>query len=217
MKNATRKIAALVAGATAGVAGVYYVTTLPGGIFTDGFEAHVEPALCGQQQTGTVYYQVNSFAANVDITRFENIFGKLAANKPAVLFPGVNTSPYIKALGKQAFVAARFVMPALPLTARGKVSMGETFGGNPLTISISPHCGFTQAVDPKCIVHRTTTGQGVTWKPDGGTYAGVACPLTPGRTYFVNVQFEPAPPTGVSYNCSASACSAPFVNEAGNR
>jgi hypothetical protein len=179
-------------------------------IFTNGFDP---PEVCAPQLTGTVHYQINNSAPNVNLTKFENLFGKTSAQTPAVPFPGVRVSPYVDAVGKAAYIAAKFTVPPLPPTAHGKLSVGESFGGNPVTFSITTACGFArEPSDAACVVHKASAGQGISWKPEHGTHAGVACPLVAGRAYYLNIKFEPTPPAGAGYNCGSVACKMPLQN-----
>ena len=163
---------------------------------------------CGQQQTGDVWY-TTQLHTTIDITKFENILGKPTVIDPPVVFPGLNLSPKIKNLGKTAFVAAKFVVPAnIATNKRGTISLGENEVFNKkMTISISPTCGFAQnPPDNNCLLSNLNQGQGLTWKISG---AGVACTLTPGQTYFLNMKFS-SPPDDAS--CSASTCPLPLNN-----
>lgn len=168
--------------------------------------------LCGQQASGDVWYQTN-LHTTIDITKFENILGKPDVATPPTPFPGTPVSPWIKNFGKDAFVAAKFVVPAAsPTNKRGKITIGENYAGfHRFDISLSPTCGFAQAPpDSNCKLTNLGANQGITWKIQGDTASGVACTLTPGQSYFMNVKFT-TPPTETAGNCSASTCYLPLV------
>jgi hypothetical protein len=166
---------------------------------------------CGQQQSGQVYFQVNN-SATADITKFENILGKASSTTTAEPFPGVSMSPWINNMGKTAFIAAKFIVPStIAPNQRGTISLGENypFPNKKMDISLSPTCGFTQdPPDSNCKLTGLTPGQGITWKLQG---SGVACTLTAGQTYYMNIKFS-TPPTSTASPCTASTCVLPLLN-----
>jgi hypothetical protein len=102
-------------------------------------------------------------------------------------------------------------------TEFGIIQKGQTYGNHSLTFSISPNCGDfsnTTVPDPNvCLYAEAPQGDwnGVTWKsPSNGI---VACPLTPGQTYYLNYKFTTPPTdTGTGSNCIATSCNMPLKN-----
>ncbi|HEY6018605.1 MAG TPA: hypothetical protein VIY48_01560 [Candidatus Paceibacterota bacterium] len=179
-------------------------------IFVYGFDPATDQ--CGQQQTADVYFQVNSHTI-VGVTKYEFLLGKASAQSQPVLFPGISGSPYINNMGKTAFISSKFTVASdMIATARGTISLGETFAGHPISISISKTCGFFVPPAPNCYLRGLGNGQGLTWKMKGALIPTVACELEQGQTYFLNIMFTDSPPVSDRFNCGVYTCKLPLTN-----
>jgi len=174
-------------------------------IFTDDFEVPPCPRL--QQENSNLSYNadLSQLISNVDVTKYENIWGRSGPGSPIVLFPGVSHNVAIL-LNRDLFVAAKFVVPTSGMTAgaAGFMTHAETNGGPPLTMSFSTQCGDFNPPSTQCIV-RQTSGFGIIghWRLPTGT--GNGCVLTPGQQYYVN--FKLTNPDAVdTTNCSRDYC-----------
>lgn len=186
------------AGSTSGTTNIVISTTSAGD-------------LCGQQQSVQEFFQVGN-SATVDATKFENLLGKASNTATAEPFPGISMTPWITNMGKTGFIAAKFTVPlTIAPNQRGSISLGENypFTNKKMDISLSPTCGFTQdPPDSNCKLTGLTPGQGITWKLQG---TGVACTLTAGQTYFMNIKFT-TPSTQNTAPCTTSTCTLPLSN-----
>jgi hypothetical protein len=206
----TRVLAAALTAATA--ATVAYLALPPDGIFANGFDPAAPVLYCGQSRMLTAVTVGGQYSA--DMAQYENLLGKPSAQTRPVPFPSISTSPYLTSFGKQATIAARFVVPTdLAANMSGTIRVGETFAAGPrtVTMSLSTACGAFTAPSP-CTVTRVGMGQGIGWKPRGGTTTGQLCELAPGATYFLNLKFDPVPPSSDLFNCTATACKLPLVS-----
>lgn len=175
--------------------------------------ANTDSCPAGRQTQATICYQYttagNSCAVNSDVTKFENIWGRYWINSgsissPPQLFPGVNYYAVIANLNANGYIAAKFTMPAgLPSNQLGILSHGETLAGPNLTMSISPSCGDFAPSPPICLYTDRGPPSAIgKWKPTSNN-AAVACPLTPGQTYFMNLKIT-TPSTCAGTSCTVS-------------
>jgi hypothetical protein len=154
------------------------------------------PDLCGQEQLTDVWFTTTNHG-RVDVSRYENLFGKSSALAVGQAFPAVGAAdPRISALSKTGFLAAKFTVPlTISPAAGGAIGIGEN--SMPLyrtvALQISPSCGFARPNPlPNCTLS-VKAGQRLSWKIVGSTAPGIACALTPGATYFINAKFDPPP------------------------
>jgi len=176
----------------------------------------------GRQTTAQICYQNLGSCASRDMTQFAQLFGYSAPGTGTpTLFPGLDgLSLTIKDASKAAgsYFASQFTMPTnLGALENGAISKGQTYGNHSVTFSISPNCGdFSNTTVPNpnvCLYAEAPQGDwnGVSWKSPSNSR--VACPLTPGQTYYLNVKFT-TPPTdsGGNTNCTATTCNLPLAN-----
>ena len=174
-------------------------------IFTDDFEVPVCPRL--QQENSNLSYEpdLSQLITNVDVTKYENIWGRSGRGAPIVLFPGVSHNVSIL-LNRDLFVAAKFVVPTSGMSAgaNGVMTHGQTNGGPPVTMSISQQCGDFHPPSSQCLVVGTANyGTLGYWRLPTGSGSG--CVLTPGQQYYMN--FKLTNPDAVdTANCSRDYC-----------
>lgn len=127
--------------------------------------------------------------SNLDLTKFENIWGHMNSVDNATAWPGVSgTQPAIMGWGKTQYVAAKFHVPAGQSTASyGFLGYGTYFSGPNLTLSISSTCGDFAPANPQCLSTHTAGESFSKWRIVPAT---LNCPLTPGQDYFINLRME---------------------------
>jgi hypothetical protein len=198
----------------------YCATSRVGDAFsgvTTGVCATPPPTSCppGRFTLGSVSYNYNLSAANtarnVDLTRADNIWGRISPTDPIVGFPWKNTFAVLQGFPKTGYVAAQFMVPAwMPDTnLTGLFTHGETLPGPNVTMSISTRCGDFNPPDAICIRQNMGPGSILTKYKLPGT-AGYACPVAPGGTYFVNFKFTSPP--AAHPDCSAISCKVTIQN-----
>jgi hypothetical protein len=174
-------------------------------IFTNDFELPVCPRL--QQENSNLSYMpdLSQLITNVDVTKYENIWGRSGAGMPISLFPGVSHNVAIL-LNRGLFIAAKFTVPTSGMSAgaNGYLTHAETNGGPPLTMSISTQCGDFSPASTQCFRQETSSfGILAHWRLPTGS--GNGCVLTPGQQYYVN--FKLTNPNAVdTINCSRDYC-----------
>lgn len=107
------------------------LTTPPGG--------DVPPA-ADQQTTANVAYsvQLSPYAPNVDVTNWENIWGRNTTTGAVAPFPGVNFYANITNFDVRKKLVLKITVPAdMPPTARGSMSHGDNHAGPNLDTKIS--------------------------------------------------------------------------------
>lgn len=126
---------------------------------------------------------------NMDLTKFENIWGHMNSVDNSTLWPGVSgTQPAIIAWGKTQYVAAKFHVPAGQSTlSYGFMGYGTYFSGPNLTMSISTICGDFAPANAQCV---STHAAGESFSKWRIVPATLNCPLTPGQDYFINMRMD---------------------------
>jgi hypothetical protein len=171
----------------------------------------------GRQTVADVCYHYNlggNCSNGTDVTKFENIWGRMAPADTPVTFPGKNKYAIFKNLQKTQYIAAKFSVPqtGLPTDLWGKIRHDETMPGSNLSASISQWCGDFTPADTRCAITNVGTGQGMlSWKLPGYP-APALCPLAPGQTYYVNIKITDPTAPGNPDDCSGSTCRVSTVN-----
>ncbi len=151
---------------------------------------------------------------NVDLTRFENIWGHSSNTDTAIAWPGRNSAvPAIQNWGKTQYIAAKFNVPASAGTSAYETLRYSTYYSGPeLTLSVSTQCGDFQPVNPLCL--STGVGTGDAFKKIVLFPHTNGCPILPGTDYYINVKMtDPAPA-----DCnSASTCTLATTNTVGSQ
>lgn len=179
------------------------------------------PSGLTRQTTGrVVHISGNVNRNNVDLTKFENVFGyQGTANMK--LWPGVLNLQAMPTINSNQFVALKFTVPAnFAINTGGYMGVAETNTQSPVTISYSTVCGDFSVPNPisvKCQIDNGGTGSQMLWgyyATGSGAYNG-SCHLTPGQTYYMNIMTAPlGNPTQSS--CGAASCNVNFQNGPGS-
>lgn len=170
-------------------------------VIANGFETAACPY--AQQENANISYSYNltPVLQNVDVTEFQNVWGRNSANDTIVPWPGKNGYA-VMTINRNLFFATRFTVPASGLspTLNGRFTHGETVPGPNLTMSISPTCGDFNPSSALCKV--SNAGPGVSmvgWRLPTGSAQNL-CVLTPGQQYYAN--FKLTDPNAVdTMNC----------------
>jgi len=177
-------------------------------VISNGFETTACPYV--QQENANVSYSYNltPVLQNVDVTQFQNVWGRNSANDTIVPWPGKNGYA-VMTINRPLIFATRFTVPAsgLSTTLNGRFSHGATVPGPNLSMAISSTCGDFDPPSAFCKVGNAGPGvQMVGWQLPTGT-AGNRCVLTPGQTYYAN--FKLTNPNAVdTMNCGDSPSNA---------
>lgn len=151
-----------------------------------------DPPHSDQQTVGNVAYnvQLSPVASNVDLTKWENVWGRIAPNAQPVPFPGVNFLAYVTNFDLRKKLIFRFTVPVdLPPTAQGSLSHGDNLAGPNLDAKISetPDGPALNAYSES--KNRGRSAMLVKWalttRPPGTFYGAI---LRPGGTYYLTIQ-----------------------------
>jgi len=178
------------------------------------FESGLDGASCpdGRIMQSDLQYG-DTTLTDVDVTAFENLWGRGAASDPPVSWPGLTgSSPMILDFARTGYLAAKFHTSADP--ADTLVGMFEyvsyPYGASSphLDFSITTECGNFSPEQSGCIeldVAAVDVPLG-RWR----VYAGNAfyCQLQSDTDYFVNVRFSDPAATGPQ--CTDDACPIPI-------
>lgn len=174
-------------------------------VFRDGFDADACPA--GRQQVSDVGYS-NGTVEDVDVTVFDNIWGRDRFNEPPEAFPATSSTATILDFDKTAFVAARLSMsPFTPDYYSGAFGYSESNDpGSPnIDLSISTACGDFSPALGECVAFNAAPGffSLVVWNLVENESAP-SCVLDTNREYFLNVRAtDPSAPAPA---CSGDVC-----------
>lgn len=166
------------------------------------------PTSCpaGRYTSGRVAYNYTlTNYRQTDLTKADNIWGRNSGAGGQVGMPWLNYFAVFTHFPKTGYIAAEFTVPhGMPAVQWGMFSHGETLPGPNLTMAISERCGDFSPATALCL--RDNIGPGALlsrWKVPTAT--GVAaCPVTPGRTYYVNIKMT-APPAAHN-DCTGATC-----------
>ena len=180
------------------------MTVVPDQMFVSGMEADVCPE--GRIVTSDVRYEFSGVVAAVDVTQFENIWGRQSASDPLVGWPGISgATPTIEEFTRTGYIAAAFHTPSeLPEMLTGMFKNISYGGGPALDVSIGAcgdfssslgacFAGDVQPVDQSMVHWRTTAGSPV-W-----------CVVAPDTDYYVNIRLSD--PDDDAAACSTDVCS----------
>ena len=168
-------------------------------IFRDGFDADLCPA--GRQTRANI--SLGGFTlTNVDVTQWDNVWGRSNIFDPPIPWPGLAVSaPIILDFGESTYMSLRFHVPIdSPQNRFGWLTHTEYNYGKDLTAAISSDCGDFNP--PSSVCHNeTVSGQNlVPWRIAS---SGGFCLLTPDTDYFLNLKITD--PDQVSPTCAPSA------------
>lgn len=152
-------------------------------------------------QTSNIAYSPSSGIRNaVNVTDWSNIWGDSTSTDTTVAWPGRHDSaPIILQFDRNKYVSAKFTVPVGQIASYGWIAHTEYNYGLDLTTTISTTCGDFNPTNQAC-KSVTTSGALLTpWRVGTGNF----CPLTPGTTYYFNI--EATDPTQGSTTCAASS------------
>jgi hypothetical protein len=170
-------------------------------IFADGFDAAACPA--GRIETSDVAY-ADGTLTGVDITYFENLWGRSSVGLDPLPFPGSSTTVGILDFAMKGYVAAgALIQTNVPEEISGLYKYAGSADDPHIDFSISENCGDFSPRLGDCVAHDVGPGGGrlVSWSfvsQDAPT-----CVLHGGRNYFLNLRVtdpstpSPACPGGV--------------------
>jgi len=179
------------------------------GIFRDGMDSDSCPD--GRiVQSDILYGDVT--LTDVDVTLFENLWGRGADSDPPTPWPGINGStPMILDFTKTGYLAAKFHTSLDPPgMLRGMFKYTSyPFAGPLLDVSISEQCADFSAEQTDCAwVNIANQDQPfLYWRFSAGD--PFHCPLQPDTDYYVNMRLSD--PTATTPHCSDVACALPGI------
>jgi hypothetical protein len=166
-------------------------------IFTDTFEEALPPPTCfipglTRWSSGNIEYSTG-IRTNVDLTRFENIWGHATNSDSTVPWPGRDSAPAFMDWPKTQYIAARFLVPVdFSASASGLFVYSTYYSGPLLTLAISTTCADFAPANPLCLASDRGNGDAFLKWLTPPLING--CPLTPGMEYFVNIRMaDPQP------------------------
>lgn len=174
-------------------------------VTTSGGDADNCPA--GRQTVAEICYGSNlttNCDRNTNVTAYDNIWGRLSATGTPQPFPAGTGSRIVKNLDKTKYIAAKAANVQLTGNFVRAFFHNSTFRGPNLTMAISDKCGDFNPPNNACL--RTNIGgdalMGQYYNVEG---SGAGCPLTPGKTYFLNIKATD-PSQNVPGDCSGNIC-----------
>ncbi|MGA9422628.1 MAG: hypothetical protein WBW61_09705 [Rhodanobacteraceae bacterium] len=157
---------------------------------------------------GDVVYGPGFSAVDIDITQYANIWGRSNPWQPPQPWPAVNGQvAYINVLKTGTYLSAQFTVPIEPDHDSGRFERADLSGDVTRTsASISESCGdFSTAVPAGCVIDSGYRGSPLLLWAIGDDPPANACPLVPGRTYYLNLMMAPLDNPTDSY-CHAAGC-----------
>ena len=179
------------------------------GIFRDGMDSDSCPD--GRiVQSDILYGDVT--VTDVDVTLFENLWGRGADSDPPTPWPGINGSnPMILDFTKTGYVAAKFhTSSGPPDMLRGMFKYTSyPFVGPDLDVSISGQCADFPAEQTGCASFNIANQDQpfLYWRFWGDDV--FHCRLQPDTDYYVNIRLSD--PTTTTPHCSDVACELPGI------
>jgi hypothetical protein len=173
-------------------------------VFRDGFDADACPS--ARQQVSDIEY-FDGTLQNVDITLFDNIWGRYSIDDPPLPFPATSATAKILDFDKTEFVAARLSMkpftPDYYSGALGYSTSNETGSPN-IDLSISTGCGDFSPALGACVAFNAAPGNFSLVHWTLVAHESPSCVLDIDRDYFVNVRVtDPSAPAPA---CSGDIC-----------
>jgi hypothetical protein len=179
------------------------MTGVPDQVFVSGMEADVCPE--GRILTSDVRYEFTGTIASVDVTHFENIWGRLTALDAPVTWPGApGSSPTIEQFTRTGYIAAAFHTPSeMPQTLQGLFKNVSYGGGPALDFSIGG-CGDFSSALGACFVPDTPAIEAsmVHWRTQMPT--NFFCVVAPDTDYYINIRLSD--PDDDAGSCSTDSC-----------
>jgi hypothetical protein len=169
------------------------------GIFRDSFDAGLCPA--GRQTRANISYSGFTLT-NVDVTQWDEVWGRLTSFDAPTPWPGVPSSmPIILNFSKTYYMALHFPVPAdSPINLFGWLTHTEYNYGQDLTASISTVCGDFNPVSSACHVEAVSGINLVPWRVND---VGGFCLLSQDTDYYLNLRITD--PNRPSTTCAPGA------------
>ena len=170
---------------------------------TSGMEADVCPE--GRILTSDVHWEFSGTIANVDVTHFENLWGRIAAADAPAPWPGVaGSAPTIEQFARTGYIAAAFHTPSEMAPTLQGMFKNVSYGGGPaLDFSIGG-CGDFSSALGACFVPDTLAIDTamVRWRTQVPT--NFYCIVAPDTDYYINIRLSN--PDDDAGSCSGSSC-----------
>lgn len=173
----------------------------------------------GLQESANVAYTISlSPALATDVRVFDNVWGRNVSNGEIVPWPGRNFVAFPTNYDKTKYISAKFHVPATGLspTLNGALKYSDDLAGPRITTSISTTCGeFNPAnLGQGCLTTNQWKNNTIAkWKLTSGNPSLVACALTPGQDYYLNI--KTTDPSISMPACSGNSCKLGVINSWG--
>lgn len=176
----------------------------------------IAPSGLTRQMSGKVSYNDGNDRNNIDLTRFENVFGHDNQGGASRLWPGTQNINQRIFIPRNNYVALQFTVPSnLHTDTRGQYRFEETAPtSSVMSITVSKACGDfsttpTAPMTTKCILNGGALNSALTWGKTGLT---ARCQLEPGETYYLNIVHANLN-TITTSGCSVASCSNTIQNQ----
>ncbi len=167
------------------------------------------PGLSRQTAGNVTYVPGFQTAYGVDLTKFENIWGRSAPGDQPLPWPSVdNQIAFIDPMYRAKYLAAQFTVPALPLALSGSFKRADISGDVTHTsASISETCGdfYVDLDTDGCAIDSGNRGSPLLVWAIGGNLPPNVCSLKPGHTYYLNIMMSPLDDPPNSW-CHSNGC-----------
>jgi len=185
------------------------MTNLPDQIFQAGMDGDECPA--GRITTSDISYGDGETIPDVDVTRFENLWGRVDADNPPILWPGVpGSAPTILDFSRTGYVAAAFDTPAELSPLLFGIFMNSSYGSGPtLDFSIGSCGDFSSALGACFTANVAATDIPLMhWQTQSETQFW--CLVEPNTPNYVNVRLSN--PNDGSLACSTDDCAVTIIS-----
>ncbi|MGA9342600.1 MAG: hypothetical protein WBV61_09775 [Rhodanobacteraceae bacterium] len=161
-----------------------------------------------RQTVGNVTYPSGT-AFDVDLTQYENIWGRSGPGEPPMPWPAIDgQGAAIDPLNSDMYLAAAFMVPTDLQQLSGIFihpdGADEVFHAS---ASISETCGdfYVDLASPACVIDSGNRGLPLLLWAIGEDPSPNSCPLISGHTYYLNIMMSPLDDPADSF-CPTSGC-----------
>lgn len=179
------------------------MTGVPDQVFFGGMEADACPE--GRILSSDVHWDVGATLADVDLTQFENLWGRMSAADTPVAWPGVTGStPTIEEFKRAGYIAAAFHTPSELSPTLVGLFKNLSYGRGPaLDFSIGA-CGDFSSTLGACFVPNTPAidQSMMHWRTEQPTL--FYCVVAPDTDYYVNLRLTD--PDDAAGSCVGDVC-----------
>lgn len=157
----------------------------------------------GRQTFGRVSWGISAQdSRNADYRAWEQIWGSASGHSAPVAFPGPSVTQAVAYLSAGSYIAAQFVATGNP-KAWGMFIRGNNPFGPPIDLCISAQPGdfSVDLANPGALKLNSPSdlSTAMIWTVDPANVNRSYAHLVRGQTYYLNVRFHDAHPTGSSY------------------